>query len=326
MIGVRVPFRVSFVGGGSDLPVFYRERPGAVVSTTIDKYMYVFVHPFFDNGIQVKYSRTERASRAEDIEHPIVREVLREFDLGPVDINSIADVPAGTGLGSSSAFTVAMLLAARSKQGSVVSKEWLAAKAAEVEMDRLQAPIGKQDAYASALGGINRIAFFPDESVRSEPLPIRSAVRMTLDAHLMMFYTGSARSAGELLAQQQEALAGGRGAAFERTSQLVSLVDPFSEALVDGKFSECGRILHEAWQLKRVLAQGISTDEIDRAYEAAIRCGAYGGKLLGAGGSGFLALLVPPESHESVRQAVRPLREFNAQTENGGAQLILNDS
>lgn len=321
MIGVRVPFRISLCGGGSDLPAFYRRQQGCVISTTINQFMYIFLHPFFDGRTQVKYSLTELVEDISKIKHPIVRVVLEDFGCSGVDINSIADIPAGTGLGSSSAFTVALLLAVKTYAGEHVSKGWLAEEACRIEIDRLGEPIGKQDAYASAHGGLNFLAFNSDDSVDVRPIVITKHIRRALEDHLMLFYLGDSRSANSILKNQAASLTIDEKK-FRMTAAIADLARDFTESLIRGDFMSCGKILAENWTLKKQLSNGISNPSIDGYYERAINAGALGGKLLGAGGTGFLALLCEPNLQDQVRSALTPLREKHFAFETGGAQII----
>ena len=203
MIGIRTPFRVSFVGGGSDLKEFYSRSTGCVVSTSIDKYMYIFIHQYFDNKIQVKYSETELVDRIDQIKHPIVREALKKFQINGVDINSIADIPAGTGLGSSSSYTVGLLHALYGYSSKYVSSERLAQEACELEIDLLKEPIGKQDQYAAAYGGLNKITFYADEHVNVEPIIMEPEILHELQSNLLLFFIGSTRKASHVLSDQK---------------------------------------------------------------------------------------------------------------------------
>jgi len=321
MIGTRTPFRVSFAGGGSDLRSFYTRHPGCVLSTSINKYMYILIHPFFDQKIQVKYSRTELVDRIDQIQHPIVRTALEDFQLEGVDINSIADIPAGTGLGSSCSFTVGLLHALYAYVNRFASKETLARKACRIEIDRLGEPIGKQDQYAAAYGGLNFITFHPDESVEVEPVIMLQEKRARLDENLMMFYLGGARSAGEILSDQQENVRQDKKK-FQFLVRMTELAGQLRTSLLRGDIDDTGAILDENWQLKKRLSRRISEDYIDTWYEKAKRHGALGGKLLGAGGGGFLLLYCPIERQGRLRAALGELREMKFAFDRFGTQVI----
>jgi D-glycero-alpha-D-manno-heptose-7-phosphate kinase len=324
MIGVRVPFRLSFVGGGSDLAAFYERSPGKVISTTINQYVYIMVHRFFDHRIQVKYSRTELVEAFEDVQHPIVREVLRMFNVTGVDINSIADIPSGTGLGSSSAFTVGLLLAMSHYLGRLMPKAELARLACEIEIDKLGEPIGKQDQYASTMGGLNEIGFAANGSVSVEPLVVDRERVEVLEKHLVLFYLGWQRRADEVLVEQKRGIQNDV-ARFECQKRMVELVDPFKAALCAGDMRACGEILDANWQLKRTMANAISSNSIDEYYARGVQAGAYGGKLLGAGGGGFLAFLCAPQRRQALMDSLPDLRHFPVRLEHGGATTFYYD-
>lgn len=321
MIGTRTPFRMSFVGGGSDLKEFYTRIDGCVLSTTIDKYMYIFIHPYFDGRIQIKYSKTELVNRIEDIEHPIVREAMNRFKLNGVDINSIADIPAGTGLGSSSSFTVGLLHALYSYVGQSVDAERLAAEACEIEIDFLKEPIGKQDQYAAAYGSMNVIRFQSDGTVSVEPVMMEPENYQKLQNNLLMFYTGTTRSASGVLHDQKNNLINEQDK-FDSLVQMTQLVEKASTCLNNSDLEGFGSILDENWQLKKSLSSKISASVIDEIYTVAKKNGAVGGKLLGAGGGGFLLFYCEAENHKKLRTALSSLREISFDFDQGGSRLI----
>lgn len=303
MIITRTPFRVSFAGGGSDIASFYEKHGGCVLSTTINKYMYISVHPSFKSEDTVlKYSQTEIVEDINDIEHKYFKEVLRMLRLKGVEIVSTADVPAGTGLGSSSAFTVGLLHSLYSYKGKFVSKEKLAQKACEVEITRLKNPIGKQDQYAAAYGGLNFYEFNKDGTVCVSPIIMRPELYGQLEENLMMFYTGQIHSASKILEEQSTNITGGDK---ERSQVLLcDLARELREELQHNNIDAMGEILDEGWRLKRTLASGISNPVIDEYYEIAKKHGALGGKLLGAGGGGFLLFYVPKKRQAEVRASL----------------------
>jgi D-glycero-alpha-D-manno-heptose-7-phosphate kinase len=323
MIITRSPFRVSFFGGGSDLPAFYRRSPGAVLSTTIDRYMYLSVHPHFDGrSLLVKYSQTELAERPADIRHPIVRRALERLGItGGLEITSTADLPAGTGLGSSSAFAVALLHALYAQRGRVVSAARLAHEASAIEIDDLDEPIGKQDQYATAHGGLNLIRFFPDDSVDVTPIAISQASRQALERSLLMFYTGVQRAAGSVLAAQRHALEHDQ-AKRAAVTRMVELAHHGRALLEAGEIQRFGALLDDGWQIKRTLTAQVSTPEIDRLYGAARAAGAWGGKLLGAGAGGFLLVAADAAAHPAIRAALAGMRELPVRFERGGCKLV----
>jgi D-glycero-alpha-D-manno-heptose-7-phosphate kinase len=324
MIVVRTPFRISFIGGGSDLPEFYRREPGAVVSATIDKYMYLAIHPYFHSKIRIKYSRTEDVDRVEDIEHPIVRECLlwRQIPKG-MEIASFADVPAGSGLGSSSSFTVGLLHALHEYCGEPAVAEELARSACEVELGRLRQPIGKQDQYAAAYGGLNFIRFRSDETVDLEALVLAPADEREFSRRLLMFYLGQERQASDILEEQARNMAD--EARFARVREMVRLAEKFRDALQRGQFAACGELMNEGWMLKRDLAGGISNDLVETTYARAMAAGAAGGKVLGAGGGGFLLLYCEPARQQQLRAELSGLREMPFRFSPHGSRVIYSD-
>ena len=323
MIISRTPLRVSFFGGGSDLPPYYRRHGGAVLSTSIDKSVYVTVSRKFDDAVRVSYSRTEEVAHAREVEHPLVREALGLLGLeGGIEITSVADIPArGSGLGSSSAFTVGLLNALHAFQGRHASAAQLAEEGCRIEIERCGEPIGKQDQYAAAFGGFNFIRFHPDETVEVKKVICPPSLLAELEQRLMFFYTGVTRSASALL-QQQSAAVSEPGPQADATGHLVGLAEAAFEALSSGDIAPLGPMLDQAWRLKRVLGPAVSTASIDQAYDAAKAAGAQGGKLLGAGGGGFLMFLAPLERQEAIRQALSGLRETPFRFAPQGSNII----
>ena len=320
MIGIRTPFRMSFIGGGSDLKEFYSRSPGCVISTTINKYMYIFIHPFFDDRIQIKYSKTELVDRIEEIKHPIVKEVLKIFDLSGLDVNSIADIPAGTGLGSSSSFTVGLLHALYKYTNQQVTPELLARKACKIEIDILKEPIGKQDQYVAAFGGLRFLEFGPQDQIHTERLPIAPQLQSRLTDRLLLFFTNRTRKSDGILAEQQHNIPD----RLEVLHQLRDLAHSGRRQLAEGDLDGFGRNLDTAWELKKRLASGVSDSELDDLYKRARDAGALGGKIAGAGGGGFLLLYAPPSYQDPVREALQPLRELPVAFEPDGSKVIFN--
>jgi D-glycero-alpha-D-manno-heptose-7-phosphate kinase len=322
MIISRTPLRMSFVGGGSDLPVFYRKYGGAVVSTAIDRYVYVTVNQKFDDHIRVSYSRTENARSVERIKHPLVREGLKLVSIdGGVEITSIADIPSkGSGLGSSSTFTVGLLNALHAFAGRHAGAEQLAREACEIEIDRCGEPIGKQDQYAAAFGGLNLIRFNQDDTVSVEPIICKRETIAQMQAHTLVFYTGITRSASGILRQQNSALATEKKKC-DVTRKMVALAETLCGELRKNRVASFGEIIHEGWLLKKSLTGGISTNVIDGWYDKARQAGAAGGKLLGAGTGGFLMFYAPPEKHEAIERALK-LRRVDFRCEPSGSRII----
>jgi len=321
MIISKTPFRVSFAGGGSDLPSFFNNEMGAVLSTSINKYIYIAIHPFFDpDKIQLKYSKTELVSSIDDIQHPIFRAALNMYRLKGVDINSIADVPSGTGLGSSSSFTVGLLNALKAYQNIAVSSEVLASKACNIEIDILKSPIGKQDQYAAACGGLNLITFYPDQRVNVEKIIMNPQKKQELDDNLIMIYTGDVRSANKILEKQNFAFK--ENSNFKCQKEMVNLAFDLKKVLEKDDIDDFGRILHEGWILKKSIIKAISNPLIDDIYEKGIHSGALGGKLLGAGGGGFVLFYCPLEKQDFFRKGMQNYRELKFGFDYFGSKII----
>jgi D-glycero-alpha-D-manno-heptose-7-phosphate kinase len=318
----KTPLRMSFVGGGSDLPAYYREEGGAVLSTSIDKYMYICVNRKFDGRIRVNYSRTEEGNSPRDIQHPLVREALGIVGIdGGIEIASMADIPSrGSGLGSSSTYTVGLLNALFAYRGQYVSKESLARLACEIEIERCGEPIGKQDQYAAAYGGLNLIRFHPDETVSVDPLICAPSVLSQLEASTLVLFTGRTRSASEVLAQQSTALRDADRRTLMR--RMVALAFDLKRELESGHLDAVGSLLDENWRLKAQLAAGISDAQIDGWYAAGMAHGALGGKLLGAGNGGFLMFYAPPEAHAAIAAALPGLLPVKFHFDRNGAQIV----
>ncbi len=323
MIISAAPFRVSFLGGGSDIGVFYRRHRGAVLSATISKYLYISIHPYFNaHQTLLKYAKNELVDAVDEIQHPIFKAALTELlPTGGVEITSTADVPSGTGLGSSSTFTVALYHALYAYNGVFCSKEKLARKACELEIERLREPIGKQDQYAAAYGGLNFIEFNADGSVAVAPLILDPQTLGTLEQGLMLFFIGHQREARQILQDQCEQIAGDE----QRFNDLVRMTDLAYEArdhLIDRDLLGFARAMHKSWMLKRTLSGRISNSEIDGLYERALENGAVGGKLLGAGGTGFLLLYCPVENQHRLRVAMNGCFELPFSFDWTGSRII----
>jgi D-glycero-alpha-D-manno-heptose-7-phosphate kinase len=319
----RTPLRMSFVGGGSDLPVFYRRFGGAVVSTAINQFVYVTINRKFDDRIRVSYSRTEEAGSVERIRHPLVREALKLLGIkGGVEITSIADIPAkGTGLGSSSSFTVGLLNALHAHAERHAGAEQLAQESSQIEIERCGEPIGKQDQYAAAYGGLNYFQFNPDDSVSVQPIICKRQTLERLESQTLIFYTGITRSASGILKHQQAALVAGRKKQ-KVMQRMVELAEQLRRDLQQNRADTLGPIIHEGWLLKKSLTPGVSTGAIDGWYTKARKEGAVGGKLLGAGAGGFLMFQAPPDRHEAIARALRGLRRMQMGFEQQGSRII----
>jgi len=317
---------MSFVGGGTDIPAFYRQHGGAVVSTSIRNYVNVVVNPKFDGGVRVSYSRTELCEHSSEVEHPIVREALRMLNIPRgIEIVSIADVPSsGTGLGSSSSFTVALLNALHAFKSERATKEQLGAESCRIEIDILGEPIGKQDQYAAAFGGLNFIRFNEDDTVDVEPLNCIYQVEKKIETSIITFYTGIARRAGDVLQAQNDVIASGaRTSVLKRmAAQAIELRDELRR----GNVEALGEALHEGWRLKQSITPQISNSQIANWYDRARAAGAIGGKLLGAGAGGFLVFFANPDQHEAIRRELAELRPVNLRLDRDGSQVIFADS
>jgi D-glycero-alpha-D-manno-heptose-7-phosphate kinase len=324
MIISQTPYRVSFAGGGTDLPAFYRREYGAVLSTTIDQHIYVTIHRRFEPTIRVSYSRTEEARSLEEVQHELVREAMRQVQLDePLEITTIGDVPSGTGMGSSSSLTVGLLTALHGYRHQVASPRTLAEQACRIEIDVLGKPIGRQDQYAAAFGGVNYIRFNPDDSVDIEPVPCRLETLAEMERQTLLLYTGQTRDANAILERQSE----GTGDRMDVLRGMRDLADQMRHALAgDGDLDRFAALLHEGWELKRSLGFGISNDEVNESYRAARRAGALGGKLLGAGGSGFLLLIAPAWRHQAICEALGRPKQLQFRIARHGSRNVFINS
>lgn len=320
MIITKTPFRVSFCGGGSDMSTFYKQYGGCVLSTSINRYMYLTIHPYFDETKTcLRYSSTEIVDNIKDIKHSIFKQVLKDMNVSGVEISSTADVPSGTGLGSSSAFTVGLLHTLHCYQGKYVSKEDIAAQACSVEIEKLGNPIGKQDQYAAACGGLNFIEFNKDDTVRVSPIIMDVETKEKLQNNLVMFYTGITHDANVILAEQKKNIS------LEDKSknlvQMCKLAKDMKAALERNELSDFGKILNEGWIRKKELASGVTSPKIDELYECAMHNGASGGKLLGAGGGGFLLFYCEESKQKKLEQALG-LKRFPFRFEHDGTSVV----
>ena len=323
MIISRTPLRISFAGGGSDIPAYYRKYGGAVVSTAIDRYVYVNINRKFDEGIRIAYSKTEEVTDRSQIEHRLVRSTLEMMRLeGGVEITTIADIPSrGTGLGSSSSFTVGLINAVSAYLGRHCSPSDLGEQSCHVEMEMCGEPIGKQDQYAAAFGGFNLIEFRSDESVIVTPIMMPKEKRDLLQRRIIAFYTGRTRSASDLLRKQSNAIVSDNRVQSTLT-RMVELTYTLRSELNSGELDSFGRILHENWMLKKSLMTGISDESIEGWYRGAISEGALGGKILGAGAGGFLLFYAPEDRHEAIQRKLADLRPIKFGFEPIGSRII----
>src|ERR1700726_1330978 len=305
MIITRSPLRISLGGGGTDLPSYYREHSGFLIAAAIDKYVYINVHRRFVDGFLLKYSSLEEAATIDDIKHPIIREALRVVDIQArnLEITSMADIPAGTGLGSSGSFTTALLKALHTYKKNLVHPHELAEQACHVEIDILKEPIGKQDQYIAAFGGITCFDFAKDGSVKAWPLAISEETLFNLEDNLLLFFTGYSRSASAILKEQDEKSRQHDAAMIENLHFTKELGLRSKTALEAGDVAEFGRIMNLHWEHKRRRSSGMSSDQIDAWYSHAMSKGALGGKVIGAGGGGFLMFYAADKAR--LRHAMR---------------------
>ncbi|HZY55809.1 MAG TPA: galactokinase [Reyranella sp.] len=324
MIITRTPLRVSFFGGGTDYPAWFREHGGAVLATTIDKYLYLhcrYLPPFFDFKSRIVWSKIEQVQQPSEIAHPAIRGVLEWMKIGDgVEIHHHGDLPARTGLGSSSSFSVGLLHALHALRGELVSKRKLAEEAIFVEQQVLQENVGVQDQIQSAFGGLNRIDIRTDGSFEVTPLVVRADRLAGLQKHLLLLYTGLSRTASEIAAEQV-ATVGQKTAELKTMREMVDLGEKI--LVGTGDLREFGRLLDESWKLKRSLSSKIAPSFVNEIYDTARQAGADGGKLLGAGGGGFMLIFVTPDKRASVLKSLQKLLPVPFQFERGGTQIVL---
>jgi D-glycero-alpha-D-manno-heptose-7-phosphate kinase len=304
MIITRSPLRITLGGGGTDLPSYYRQHGGFVIAAAIDKYVYVTVMRPFVEGIFLKYSKLEHVEKTDDVEHPIIREAVRTlgFTTPQIEITTLADIPAGTGLGSSGSFSTALLKALYAHRRRLLHPNELAELACEIEINRLGEPIGKQDQYIAAYGGVTCFTFNPDESVEARPLKLSMDSLFTLEDNLLLFFTGFSRSAGAILADQKTRTERADEDMLANLHYVKELGLRSRDALEKGDLNTLGELMHEHWEHKRRRSKGMSNSQIDEWYELGRKNGAIGGKLVGAGGGGFL--LFYSEDHRRLRTAM----------------------
>lgn len=324
----RTPVRISFLGGGTDYPPFFYEYGGAVLGTTIDQYTHISIKtlksPFFDHNIRVAYSKTELVKEVEEIEHPSVRESLKFLGMkGNLDIHIFADLPAKTGLGSSSSFTVGFLNALYALQGKRISKQKLAEEACFVEQKLIKENVGSQDQFHASFGGFNVMEFHSTHT-KVRPLVISREKKECLEDHLLIFYTGLTRYASDIVKEQIDKTKKGMNVPFLK--EMLAMVYEGEEILTtlssEEMVKQFGKLLDKSWQLKKKLSHQITNPQIDQAYDAAMSAGAFGGKLCGAGGGGFLMFFAPKETKEKIRSALKGLLEVEFRFENEGSHII----
>jgi D-glycero-alpha-D-manno-heptose-7-phosphate kinase len=322
MIITQTPLRISFFGGGTDFRDYYRHEGGCVLSSAIDKYIFVIVKRRFDKMIRIGYTRTELVEQIDQLQHELVREALRLAEVGSqIEIGTLGDIPSsGSGLGSSSTVTVGVLNALYNYRNDPHTQEQLARGACRIEIDKLGKPIGKQDQYIAAYGGLRFIRFLPDGEVVIETIELDDSETRRLNQQLMLFYTQNIRHNDSVLSEQRSKIPD----RMDTLRTMADLVYQGRTLLENGDFDAFGRLLDTGWQLKKTLASKISNVEIDRYYQSAIEAGALGGKITGAGGGGFLLLYCPREKQHSVRAALRELHELPFHLEPDGSKVIFN--
>ena len=324
MIIAKTPLRVSYVGGGSDISTFYKEHGGAVLSSTINAYIYIIVKRKFDKGIRLSYSKTENVIKTSEIEHPLVRNALEMMNIkDDLEIVSIAEIPSyGTGLGSSSSFSVGLLNALSTFKKLLYGKEDLARMACKLEIDLCKNPIGKQDQYAASYGGLNLYRFHDDDSVSVENVKIKKSIKNKINREILFFYVGGARDANLILTDQKKMLR--NNDKIIAMKKMVKLVDNLKNELEGNDLSNFGNILHENWILKKEMSSQIANSYIDNLYSEARLAGATGGKLLGAGGGGFMIFHAPTsEIRSSIRSKFIDLKEVDFNIEDTGTKILV---
>jgi D-glycero-alpha-D-manno-heptose-7-phosphate kinase len=325
MIITRTPFRISFFGGGTDHPGWVKKHGGAVLSTTFDKYNYItcrWLPPFLDYKFRVTYSKVESINAPQEIQHPALKAILSDYNKGyeqGVEIHCDSDLPSRSGLGSSSSFVVGLLHGLETLQGRYVGAEWLASEAIRYEQDVLKENVGSQDQIAAAYGGLNFIQFHKEGGFTVKPIPLLKERRQELNDHLLLFFTGLSRFSSEITKKQIENIDNNTA----RLTKMRGMVDDAIEILTSSNdIRAIGEMLHETWLLKRGLSSAVSTSEIDKTYEIARQNGAIGGKILGAGGGGFMLLFVEPSRQGDVCRALSSLIRVPFKFENDGSQVI----
>lgn len=324
MIVSKTPLRISFVGGGSDLESFYKYQPGAVVSTAIDKYMHIAVTKRFDGKIQVAYSKMEIVEKLSQLEHNLARETLKLLNINKeIEIFSICDIPAETGLATSAAFTVGLLNSLYTYQGVHPSVSKLASDACIVEIQKAKRKIGKQDQYAVAYGGINFIKFNTDGGVKVEPIKLSKSKKEQMEKNFLLFYTGKSGLSTKILTKQSAVTVQKKKRLI--VSKMVNIAYELKKELEKGHIDSLGYLLHDNWILKKQITGSISNSYIDHLYETAIKSGAIGGKICGAGGRGFLLLYAPFEIHPKIIRSLSNLRKVDFALEKSGTTIVYND-
>ena len=327
MIITRTPFRISFFGGGTDYPIWYNKHGGKVLSTSIDKYCYLtcrFLPPFFDHNYKISYAKLEEVMRLSQIDHPSVREVLKFMKLGRgIAISHDADLPARSGLGSSSSFTVGLLNALYGLRGEIITKSQLALDAIHVEQKKIKESVGSQDQFAAAFGGFNKIEFGGAQEAIVHPITVRKKRLKLLQDHLMIFFTGLSRKASDIAGVQIKNT-------HKKETELQEMMLMVDEAVKilnsNGDIGDFGKLLNESWKIKRTLSSKITNSSIDKIYETGLKMGASGGKLLGAGAGGFILFFIKPELQPQLKKKLKKFLHVPFNFDNSGSRVIYHSS
>ena len=326
MIIVRSPLRISLGGGGTDLPSYYKDHEGFLISAAINKYVYITIHETFENEMILKYSKYEKVKHYSEIEHPIIREALNLLDFSKIslEISSMADIPSGTGLGSSGSFTTALLMALHSYKKNIINKNLIAQQACAIEIDKLQEPVGKQDQYISAIGGITSFNFFKNGEVKYKPLNVSNDILYNLEDNLMLYFTGFSRKASNILKDQNEKSKKNNKDMLENLHFIKDLGKRSMEEIEKGNLEEFAYLMNEHWLYKQKRSEGMSNNKINDWYDLAIKSGALGGKLIGAGGGGFLMFYVNDKKKFRKSFSEANLNELRFKFDFQGVRTILN--
>jgi len=325
MIISKTPFRISLFGGGTDYPSWYRENGGSVLATAIDKYCYIscrHLPPFFEHKHRIVYSKVENVKEIKEIQHPSVRAVLSTLETNAgLEIHHNGDLPARSGIGSSSSFTVGLINVINALKGQQISKEDLAKQAIYIEQKVLKESVGSQDQILASFGGFNRINFYPDDTFNITPVIISKSLTDQLQSHMLLFFTGLSRFSSDIARDKIANLKNH----FQELTQIQQMVDEGLSILQSPStpIAELGKLLHESWQLKRSLSDKVSTPEIDTIYQAGLAAGAIGGKILGAGGGGFILFFAKPENHKNIRKKLKGLVQVSFCFDNTGSKIVL---
>ena len=325
MIISKTPFRISFFGGGTDYPEWYHENGGSVLATTIDKYCYIscrHLPPFFEHKHRIVYSKIESVKTTEEIQHPVVRAVLSNLSITDgLEIHHDADLPARSGLGSSSSFTVGLINVLNALKGLQISKQDLAKQATYIEQEVLKETVGSQDQVLAAFGGFNRIDFHPDDSFNISPVIINKDLVEQLQSHMLLFFTGLSRFSSDIARDKVSNFTN----RFQELTQIKEMVDEGMSILQSPStpIMDLGKLMHESWKLKRSLSVKVSTPKIDEIYEAGIKAGATGGKILGAGGGGFILFFAEPKNHKKIRERLKSLVHVAFHFDDMGSKIVV---